>query len=94
MTSGFAPSGVADAEIGISDGFKISSTVVVGSTPTVVEGTGGSQQVRWAAEEASSASSEALTEGTIFSDIEDSGVSDGSATSSAVVGLPTVGTGT
>jgi hypothetical protein len=93
VTSGFAPSGVADAEIGISNGFKISSTMVAGGPPTVVQETRVSQQVRREAEEASPESFEPLTEGTIFSDTKDSGVSDGSGTSSAVVGLPTVGTG-
>jgi hypothetical protein len=40
VTSGFAPSGVADAEIGISDGFEISSTVVACRPLTVVKETG------------------------------------------------------
>jgi hypothetical protein len=46
VMSGFAPSGIADAEIGISDGFEISSTVVIGGPLTVVEETGVSQQFR------------------------------------------------
>jgi hypothetical protein len=85
VTSGFARSDVADAEIGISDGFEISSTVVTGGPPTVVEETGFSHQGWRQAEEASPESSEVPT--------EDSGVSDGSVTSSAVVGLPIVGMG-
>jgi hypothetical protein len=93
VTSGFALSGVADAEIGISDGFEISSTVVVGGPPIVVEETGVSQQVRRAAEEASPDSSEAITDGTVFSDTEDSRISDGYGTSSAAIGSPAVGTG-
>jgi hypothetical protein len=93
VTSDFTPSGVADAEIGISDSFKISSTVAAGGPPTVVEGTKVSHQVWREAEAASPESSKAITEGTVFSDTEDSGVSDGFGTSSTVVGLPTVGTG-
>jgi hypothetical protein len=46
------------------------------------------------AEEASPNSSEVITDGTVFSDTEDSGVSDGYDISSAVVGSPTVETGT
>jgi hypothetical protein len=93
VTSGFAPSGVPDTEIGISDGFEISSTVVAGGPPTLVEETGVSHQGWRRAAEVSPESSEVPTEDTVFSEIEDSGVSDGSGTSSAVVGLLTVGTG-
>jgi hypothetical protein len=93
VTSGFAHSNVADAEIGISAGAEISSTVVAGGSPTVVAETGVSHQNWRQAEEASPASSEVPTEDTVFSDTEDSGVSDGSETSSTVVGLPTAGTG-
>jgi hypothetical protein len=94
VTSGFPPSGVADAENGISEGAEISSTVVAGGPPTVVEETGVSHSNLRQVEEASLASSKAPTEDTAFSDTEDSGVSDGSGTSSAVVtGLPTADTG-
>jgi hypothetical protein len=94
VTSGFAPSGVADAEIGISDGFEITSTVVAGGPPTVEEETGVSQLIRWSVEEASLDSSEAITDGTVLFDTEDNGVLDGYETSSAVVGSPIVRTGT
>jgi hypothetical protein len=40
ITNGFVPSDVLDAEIGISDGFEISSTVVAGGPLTVVKETG------------------------------------------------------
>jgi hypothetical protein len=93
VTIGFALSGVADAEIGISDGFEISSIVVAGGPPTVVKGTGVFRQVGSAAEGASPDSTEVITNGTVFSDLEDSGVSDGYETSSAVVGSPAVGMG-
>jgi hypothetical protein len=93
VTSGFAPLGVADTEIKISDGFKISSTVVAGGSLTVVEETGVSHQDWRQAEEVSPESSEVSTEDTVFSDTEDSCVLDESGTSSAVVGLPTVGMG-
>jgi hypothetical protein len=91
--SQLAPSGVADAENGISEGAEISSTVVASGPPTVVEETGVSHSNWRQVEEASLVSSEVPTEDTAFSDIEDSGVSDGSGTLSAVLGLPTVGTG-
>jgi hypothetical protein len=44
VTSGFAPLGVADVEIGISDGFEISLTILAGGPPTVVEETRVSHQ--------------------------------------------------
>jgi hypothetical protein len=59
-----------------------------------VNETGVSRQFRSAAEKASPDSTEAITDGTVFSDLEDSGVSNGYETSSAVVGSPAVGTGT
>jgi hypothetical protein len=93
MTSRIAPSRVADAVNGISAGAEISTTVVAGGPPTIVEETGVSQSIWRQVEEASPASSEVPTEDTACSDTEDSGVSDGSGTSSAVVGLSTVGTG-
>jgi hypothetical protein len=93
VTSGFAPSGVADAEIGISDGVEISSTVVAGGPPTVVKETGVSHHTGRQVEEASPESSKVPTEDNVFSDTDDSGVSDISRTSSAVVGVSTVGTG-
>jgi hypothetical protein len=85
VTSGFTPSCVADAEIGISDGLEISSTVIVDGPPTVVAETGVSQLIRRAAEEASLDSSEVITDGTVLSDTKDSGVSDEYETSSTVV---------
>jgi hypothetical protein len=51
VTDGSVPSDVLDAEIGISDGFEISSRVVAGGPPTVVKETGVvSQQFGSAAE--------------------------------------------
>jgi hypothetical protein len=88
-----APSGVADAENGISEGAEISSTVVAGGPPTIVEETRVSHSNWRQVEEASPVSSEVPTEDTAFSDIEDSRVSDGSGTLSAILGLPTVDTG-
>jgi hypothetical protein len=93
VTSGFAPSDVTDVGIGILDGSEILSTIIAGEPPTVVKETGVSQQFRRAAEEASPDSTEAITDGTIFSDTKDSGVSDGYETSSAAVASPAVGTG-
>jgi hypothetical protein len=45
---------VLDAEFGISDGFEISSIVIADGSPTVVKENGLSQQLRSAAEAASS----------------------------------------
>jgi hypothetical protein len=93
VTSGFAPSGVADAEIGISEGTEILAAVVAGGPPTAVAETRVSHQNWRQVQEASPTSSEVPTEDIVFSETEDSGVSDGSGTSLAVVGLPTTGTG-
>jgi hypothetical protein len=96
VTNGFVPSDVLDAEFGISDGFEISSTVVDDGSPIVVKETSVFQQLRSAAEAASSHSTEADTEEPVSSDAEEIGVSDGSEISSAVVvgGPPTVAKGT
>jgi hypothetical protein len=93
VTSRLAPSGVADATSRISEGAEISSTVVADGPATVAEETGVSQSNWRQVEEASPASSEVPTKDTAGSDTEDSGVSDGSETSSAVVGASTAGTG-
>jgi hypothetical protein len=90
VTSRLAP---ADVKSGISDGAEISSTVVADGPATVAEETGVSQSNWRQVEEASPASSEVPTEDTACSDTEDSGVSDGSGTSSAVVGASTASTG-
>jgi hypothetical protein len=96
VTNGFVPSDVLDAEIGISDGFEISSTVVASGSPTVVKETGVSQQLRHAAKAASPDSTEAVTDEPVSSDVEEIEVSDGYETSSAIVlaGSPTVAKGT
>jgi hypothetical protein len=93
LTSRLAPSDVADAAYGISEGAEISSTIVEDEPATVGEETGVSRSNWRQVEEASLASSEVPPEDTACSDTEDSGVSDGSETSSAVVGLSTAGTG-
>jgi hypothetical protein len=77
VTSGFAPSCVADAEIGISDGFEISSTIVTCGPLIVLKETRVPQQFRRVAEEASPESSGPITDGTVFSNTKDSGVSEG-----------------
>jgi hypothetical protein len=61
-----------------------------------VKETGVSQQFGSAAKETSPNSTEAITDGTVSSDVEEIGVSDGYETLSAVVvgGSPTVVTGT
>jgi hypothetical protein len=93
VTSRLAPSGVADAAYGVSDGAEISSTVVVDG-PATVGGETGVSRLHWRkVEEASPASSEVPMEDTACSDTEDSGVSDGSGTSSVVVALATASTG-
>jgi hypothetical protein len=71
VTSGFTPSGVTDAEIEISDGFEICSTVVASRPLTVVKETGVSRQFGSTAEEASLDSTEAITDETVFSDLKD-----------------------
>jgi hypothetical protein len=93
VTSQLAPSGVADATSGISAGAEISTTVVADGPTTVGEETGVSLSNWRQVEEASPASSELPMEDTACSDTEDSGVSDGSGTSSAVGAASIAGTG-
>jgi hypothetical protein len=97
VKDGFVPSVVPDAaEIGISDGHEISSTVVADGSPIIVIGTSVPQQLRSAAEEASPHPTETVTNGFVPSNAEEIGVSDGSEISSAGVvgGPPTVAKGT
>jgi hypothetical protein len=97
VANGFVPSVIPDAaEIGISDGHEISSTVVADGSPTAVTGTGVPQQLQSSAEEASPHPTETVTNGFIPSDVEEIRVSDRSEISSVVVigGPPTFAKGT
>jgi hypothetical protein len=90
VTNGFVPSVIPDAgEIEILDGLKISSTVVVDISPTVVMGTGVPQQLGSAVEQASPHPTETVTDGHVPSDAEEIGIPDGSKIpSTVVVGRP------
>jgi hypothetical protein len=73
-TNGFVPSDVSvTVEIKISDGLKISSTVVADGSPTVVLGTGVPKQLGRAVEEASPHLEERVTQGDIPSDADEIG---------------------